>query len=357
MFVRSLRAVVPVFCVVAAAASAQTPRHESKQKIGEATLTVEHGQPPWSDDRLGQMAQIPPGQPWRMGAENMTTLKIEGSPIFFGDKLVLPGKYGFNLGRAGEKDWVFVVFDPSAHESEQNYFTPRGDETLQTIPTTFAADVQPSVAAMTLDVTNGDTGAKCELAWGTMRVSATIAPVRITTANVTINSNEAEASWYARPIPANADLTKPMIAGRVALELDGEDCTMNVYVMMQGDEIVTLFRNVEREQWESELAQMDGRRKQLDAALQQFGAQAEAQIAPMMKELDRRQARDEVMLDETAGRPDNLKFTEKAYDGKGTGFSCEMVKTRGGLKLEVTLGAKTSVVTIDESKFVMKASG
>jgi hypothetical protein len=67
--------------------------------------------------------------------------------------------------------------------------------------------------------------------------------------------------------------------------------------------------------------------------------------------------RNEVMLEESAGRPDNLKFSDKAYDGTGSGMKCDLVKTRSGLKLEITLGNKTGVLAIDESKFVPRASG
>jgi hypothetical protein len=356
MFARSLWAGLPAVLALASVAQAQAPRHTSTATFGKTTVTVEHGQPPWSEDRLGQIAQIPPGQPWRMGSELLTTIEIKGGPIFFGDKLITPARYGFNLVRVGEKDWMFVAFEP-LHESPQGPFTMVGDEPSNLVPSKFVADAEPSVAAMTIDVTGNEAGGKCELSWGPMRVSAPITPIAVTTAPLTINSNEAEASWYSRPLLPDADLTKPMIAGKIALELDGDDCSMNVYVMMLGDEIVTLFRNAEREKWETENAQIDGRQKQLEAAIQQFGAQAEAQIAPLISDLKHRQAVNEVYLEDSVDRPDNLKFTEKALDGKGAGLRCDLLKVRGGLRLEVTLGAKTAVVAVDESQFVKKASG
>jgi len=126
---------------------------------------------------------------------------------------------------------------------------------------------------------------------------------------------------------------------------------------MQGDQIVAELRNVEREQWEAENAKIADQQKLLDAALQQFGQQAEAQIAPLIAGLKRRNARNEVNLEDTANRPDNLKFSDKAYDGTGSGMKCELVKTRSGLKLEITLGSKTGVLALDESKFALKTSG
>jgi hypothetical protein len=358
MFVRSLRAGLPAVLLLASVAQAQDapPRHTSTATFGKTTVTVEHGQPPWSEDRLGQIANIPPGQPWRMGSELLTTIEIKGGPIFFGDKLITPARYGFNLVRTGEKDWMFVTFEP-LHESPQGPYQMVGDEPSSLIPTRFAADAEPSVAALTIDVTGGEAAGKCELSWGPMRVSAPITPITVTTAPVTINSNEAEASWYARPLQSDTDLTKPMIAGKIALDLDGDDCSMNVYVMMQGEEIVALFRNAEREKWETENSQIDGRQKQLEAAIQQFGAQAEAQLSPIISDLKHRQAVNEVYLEDSVDRPDNLKFSEKALEGKGTGLRCDLLKVRGGLRIEVTLGAKTAVVAVDEEQFVKKASG
>lgn len=357
MFARSLRAGLPAVLALASVAQAQTspPRHTSTATFGKTTVTVEHGQPPWSEERLGQISQIQPGQPWRMGSELLTTIEIKGGPIFFGDQLVPPARYGFNLARTND-GWSYVAFEP-LHESPQGPFTLVGDEAQILIPTKFVSDAEPSVAAMMIEVTAADKAGKCELSWGPLRVTAPITPIAVTTAPVTINSNEAEASWYARPLPADADLTKPMIAGKIALELDGDDCSMNVYVMMQGEEIVTLFRNAEREKWESEIALGEGRQKLYEAAIQQFGAQAEAQLAPVISDLKHKQAVNEVYLEDSVDRPDNLKFSEKALDGKGSGLKCDMLKVRGGLRLEVSIGGKTAVVSLDESKFAKKASG
>ena len=97
--------------------------------------------------------------------------------------------------------------------------------------------------------------------------------------------------------------------------------------------------------------------KLLDATIQQFGQQAEAQIAPQITAIKRKTARNEVMLEESVNRPDNVKFSDKAYDGTGSGMKCDLVKTRSGLKLEISLGNKTGVLAIDESKLAPKASG
>jgi hypothetical protein len=359
MLVRTLRACLPALLVLAARVPAQTPpRHESKATLGDVTVTVEHGQPPWSEDRIGAIGQIPPGFPWRMGSENLTTIKIDGGPIFFGDKLVRPGRYGFNLTRVGTQDWAYTVFEPT-HESDPNYFTLRGDEpSQQQIPAKFQSDATPSAEALTIDVTGDAKGGSCVLAWGPLRVSAPIIPVRITTSAININGYDTITSWYTRPLAEGVDLTQPILAGNIPLKFDeSEDCSMNVYVMLKDDQLCAELRNVEREQWERDNALMGDRRKQLQAALDQFGAQAEGQIRPLLKDLDLREARNEVNLEMSTRRPDKIEIHEKAYDGSGAGLRAELVKSRGGLRLDISLGAKTAVLSLDESLFALKADG
>jgi len=356
MLVRSMRIGVPAVLCLAASVQAQTPRHESKAKIGDVSIAVEHGQPPWSEDRLGQIAQIPPGFPWRMGAEKLTTIDVTGGPVFFGDQLIKPAHYGFNLRRLGPQTWGFTLFDPT-HEAEDNYFTPRGDEAAQTLQSTFVADAQPSVEALTIDITGDANGGKCELSWGPMRVSAPIVPVRVVTRAVNINSYDTITSWYTRPLATDADLSQPILAGKIPLEIDEDDCSLNVYVMLKGDKICALLRNVEREKWEHDTATMGDTRKQLEAALQQFGAQAEGQIKPMLKDLDIREIRNEVNLETSVDRPDNIEITEQAYDGTGTGLRCELIKARGGLRLDISIGSKTAVLALDEEQLQKKAKG
>ena len=356
MLFRSLCVGILALLALTAVAQAQAPRHTSTDKFDAATITVEHGQPPWSEERLGTIQQLLFGFLWRMGSEGLTTLEIKGAPVLFGNQVVQPARYGVNLARAGANDWNFILFEP-IHEADPTGFQMRGDEKNTVIATKFVADAQPSVEALTIEVKSDQHCGKCELQWGPLRVSAPITPITIHGANVSINSNETETTWYSYPLPADADLAKPMIAGRIGLQVDDEDCTMTVYVSMQGDQIVAELRNVEREQWEAENAKMVDLQKLLDAAIQQFGQQAEAQIAPQITAIKRKTARNEVMLEESVNRPDNVKFSDKAYDGTGSGMKCDLVKTRSGLKLEISLGNKTGVLAIDESKLAPKASG
>ncbi len=333
-------------------------RHTSTTKVGEATLTVEHGQPEWSDDRLGQMAQIAQaGQPWRMGAgtgpAEISTITVKGAPIFFGDQLIQPGRYGFNLIATGENAWSFIVYEP-LHADQAP--TMIGDEPAHQVAARFVGDAPEIVPLMTIDLAGGGETATCTLAWGPLRLSAGCAAVAVTHADLQLNGNDAKSTWYQRSLAADSDLTKPMIVGTIDLEIEGDDCSMNVYLMQQGSEIVALLRNREREEAEQSNAATELALKQFEAIVQQFGAQAEAQVGPLRTRAQRQLVKNEIVLEDSVNRPDNLRLTGTSEDAKGNKLACEIFQTRGSLNFEVCVGTKKALLRVDESAFALKAS-
>jgi len=364
MLARPLRDAILATLALAPFASAQqpagggqgAPRHRSAAALGDSNVVIEHGQPTWNESRIGQIAQVPIGQVWRMGSEGMTTLSVSGAPIFFGEEFLRPGRYGFNLLHVADNAWSFVVFDP-IHESQG---TPQmmGDETNWQIPSKFVGDAAESVPELTIDVIADGESAVCELKWGPMRVTAPISAVQLATSEFELNGTIATATWYRRPLRPDADCTQPTIAGSIELEIEGEDCSMNIYLLQEGDHVVALFRNRERERWERENAGIEERVKQFEAAIQQFGAQAEAQIGPILQQMRRRKTKNEVLLEDSVGRPDNLRFTAPSEEAGGTArISCEFVKTRSTRNLEVVHGGRRALIRLDEDRFAVKASG
>lgn len=342
-----------------AAPAPQGPtRHSSTATLGAATITVEHGQPTWSDERLGQMAQLAQaGQPWRMGAGGMgaeiTTLVVKGGPIFFADKLVQPGRYGFNLIATGENAWSFLVYEP-LHADQAP--TMMGDEPAQQIPAKFIGDSPEIAALMTIDLEPAGESAVCELAFGPLRVSAPLVAVTLSTAELLLNGHDAKSTWYHRALPADADLAKPQIAGTIDLEIDGEDCSMNVYLMQEGGEIVALLRNKEREEAEQSTVTTEQALKQFEAIVQQFGAQAEAQIGPLRQRAQRQLVKNEITLEDSVARPDNLRVSAACEESTAGKLACELFQTRNSVNLEVCLGTKKALLRLDESLFALKAS-
>jgi hypothetical protein len=353
-----------VLCLVGGpAATAQSPapaaqgapRHTASATFGTATLTVEHGQPAWNDQRLGQLAQLAQqgGGAWRMGSEGLTTLVVKGGPVFFGDELVQPGRYGFNLLPTGENQFSFVVFDPKNEATSPQML---GDEANQLVPAQFTGDAPESAAAMTIDLAaTGETGT-CTLAWGPLRLVAPLAAAGMTVAEIELNGNPAKTTWYRRALTEGADGSRPMIAGKIDFEIDGQDCSLNVYTMIEGEQLVAVMRNRERETAEAQNRTLEEGMKRFDALVQQFGPQAEAQIGGLRKQAQRQQIKNELLLEETAHCPDNLRFSTPWEPGRPGVLHCEVFQTRRSINLEVALCGRHGVIRIDESLFALAGS-
>jgi hypothetical protein len=330
------------------------PRHQAKVVLGEASVHVEHGQPPWSDERLGQIGMVPVGQPWRMGSEGLTTFTVHDAPVFFGTQLVEPGRYGFNLLHAGENLWNFVIFEPK--NVAISPFQMVGDEKNQQILTSFTSDAAEVVDALTIDLAGEGEAGSCTLRWGPLRVSAPLTAVAVSRNELEINGHEATASWWARPLPEGTDPTAAAIVGRIELEIDGESCSMNVYALHEGGNLVALLRNVEREGWQNENAAIETGLRQLETVIQQY-PQAEAQVGPMAQALRRRFDKNEILLEMTAERPDNLRFAAEASEAPAGRVRCDLIPARSGLRLEITFAGLRALIRVDETAFELKASG
>lgn len=339
-------------------APAAPSRHTATAKLGETELTIEHGQPAWSDERLGQMAQLAQaGQPWRMGSgtggAEITTLEVKGAPVFFGDQLVQPGRYGMNLLATGENAWSFVVYEPLHADQSPSML---GDEPAQQVATTFESTATEIVPLMTIDLHQDGRTAACTLAWGPLRVSATFCAAQVTRSEIELNGFAARTMWYRRALPAGVDLSHPLLAGTIDFTIDEDDCSMNVYVMQEGEQIVAVLRNREREEAEKLSATLTDGLKRLDALLQQFGPQAEGQIKPLKDRAERQLIKNTITLEDTENRPDQIRFQSPAEPANGDGgMSCDLFQTRSSINLEIILGAKRAVVRLEESAFALKA--
>ncbi|MBM4013832.1 MAG: DUF2911 domain-containing protein [Planctomycetes bacterium] len=339
----------------AAPAAQGAPRHSSTATLGATTVIVEHGQPAWNDQRLGQLAQLAQqgGGAWRLGSEGLTTLVVKGGPVFFGEELIQPGRYGFNLMPTGENQYSFVVFEP---KNEANAPQMLGDEPNQLVPATFSGDAVEVVAAMSIDfAATGETGT-CTLAWGPLRLVAPLSAAAVTTAEIELNGNPAKTTWYRRALVEGTDCTRPRIAGKIDFEIDGSDCSMNVYVMIEGEQLVAVMRNRERETAEAQNKTIEAGMARFDALIQQFGPQAEAQINGMKRQAQRQQIKNELLLEETANCPDNLRFATACEAGRPGILHCEVFQTRRSINLELALGGKKGVIRIDENLFALTGS-
>ena len=84
----------------------QSPRATAELSLNGATISVEYGRPSLKGRDLLSLAPV--GTVWRLGADQSTTLTIDGTATF-GTIVVGAGEYSLFLERTAEDDWVLVV--------------------------------------------------------------------------------------------------------------------------------------------------------------------------------------------------------------------------------------------------------
>lgn len=82
-----------------------SPHVLTEWTIDGANLSIEYGRP--SLKGRPDAAVMPPGQPWRMGADEATVLKTD-KPLKFGTLALQPGAYTLNA-QPGEGQWQLIV--------------------------------------------------------------------------------------------------------------------------------------------------------------------------------------------------------------------------------------------------------
>jgi hypothetical protein len=109
-------AIIPVLLAAFVTLSAQkttqvhpgaggSPHVRSEWSIGKANISIEYGRPFLKGRPESQM--MPPGQPWRTGADEATTLKID-RPLTFGTLRVPAGTYTLYTV-PGANEWQLIV--------------------------------------------------------------------------------------------------------------------------------------------------------------------------------------------------------------------------------------------------------
>ena len=82
-----------------------SPHVRSEWTIDGANISIEYGRPSLKGRPEAQL--MPPGEPWRTGADEATVLKTD-KPLKFGTLSLEPGSYTLNT-QPGEKDWQLIV--------------------------------------------------------------------------------------------------------------------------------------------------------------------------------------------------------------------------------------------------------
>ncbi|MEK6299103.1 MAG: DUF2911 domain-containing protein [Acidobacteriota bacterium] len=117
-------------------------------------IEVDHGRPGLRGRKPEAMIQ--PGQVWRMGADDPTTLSTQAS-LKFGDKVIPPGKYILQAKLVEPEKWLLLI------QSESG-------SAVAEIPFSLQKLDKP-VELLTITLEKKDKGGRLVLQWGTLALA------------------------------------------------------------------------------------------------------------------------------------------------------------------------------------------
>jgi hypothetical protein len=82
-----------------------SPHVRSEWKVDSAIITIEYGRPSLKGRREADL--MPPGEPWRTGADEATIIKTD-KMLMFGSVHLAPGTYTINT-QPGAKEWQLII--------------------------------------------------------------------------------------------------------------------------------------------------------------------------------------------------------------------------------------------------------
>jgi len=122
-------------------------------------IEVNHGRPTLRG--RNPEAMIQPGQVWRMGSNDPTTLSTQGD-LKFGDKVISAGNYILQAKLVEPKKWNLLIQSEGGSTVEVPF-------TLQT--------TDKSVEALTITLEKKDKGGRMSMMWGTLSLFVDFQPV------------------------------------------------------------------------------------------------------------------------------------------------------------------------------------
>ena len=136
-------------------------RGEAKAKIGNANVSIEYGRP--SLEGRDPLKLIRPGEPWRLGKNEPTTIESDRDLSFAGTK-VSKGKHILlaMLDAAGK--WWLVVSSKGNFEYEPTAKIAQAPMDL--------SKAQGAVGQLEIKLSGKDDRGTIEVAWGTLRLTA-----------------------------------------------------------------------------------------------------------------------------------------------------------------------------------------
>lgn len=169
---KRLTAIIALLIFTSASACFGTPASGPSQgddrgrpvlELGANKIEVNHGRPGLRGRNPEGMIQ--PGQVWRMGANDPTTLSTQAS-LKFGEKVIPAGKYILQAKLVEAKKWHLLI------QSE-------GGSSVAEVPFNLQK-VDKSVEYLTITLEKKGKGGRLVLQWGTLALAADFQPAAMT---------------------------------------------------------------------------------------------------------------------------------------------------------------------------------
>ena len=143
-----------------------SPHVRTEYTIDGANISITYGRPYLKGRAEAQM--MPPGKPWRTGADEATILTTDKA-IQIGTLKLEPGSYTLNT-EPGESQWQLLV-GKLGDKGEKQWGIPY-QPTLEIgrVPMTVGKTDSP-VEQVTIEIDDTDAGATLRVEWGTTRAS------------------------------------------------------------------------------------------------------------------------------------------------------------------------------------------
>lgn len=132
-------------------------------KLGTSKIEVDHGRPGLRG--RNPEAMIQPGQVWRMGADDPTTLSTQAS-LRFGDKVIPAGKYILQAKFVEPQKWRLLI-------------QAEGGSPVAEVPFSLQK-LDKAVEYLTINLEKKDKGGRLILQWGTLSLAADFQPAAMT---------------------------------------------------------------------------------------------------------------------------------------------------------------------------------
>jgi len=139
-----------------------SPHVRTVWTIDGAEISIEYGRPYIKGRPETEL--MPPGKPWRTGADEATTLKTS-KMLMFGTVHVPAGTYTL-FTVPGEKDWQLIISKQTGQWGTQ--YSP--DQDLARVPMTIGKTQAP-VEQLMISIDDTPQGAVLRVVWGTARAT------------------------------------------------------------------------------------------------------------------------------------------------------------------------------------------